>query len=86
MKIISLVKEVNEFSGFISKKDNYTEFYSEKEKIIYGKSYPKKDYRNYGHFVGVMSKFDPFLFFLEKPISIEKLNRKTLEQLWEKIK
>jgi hypothetical protein len=47
-------------------------------------STPIARYRNYGHFVGVMGKFNPYTIFMEKPVEVKGLDFEDLIDTWNK--
>ena len=44
-------------------------------------TYPKERYRDLAHFQGVMGKFEPYIFFLRKPVEVEAVSFKALKEL-----
>jgi len=84
--VVSLSKEGSEFYGCIEDKKEYLTFHTEGIQVIFDQQYRKNDYKDYEHFVGIMSKFDPYTFFFEKPIKVSKITRMKLEQVWETIR
>ena len=57
--------------GWVETEQEYKAFrISSEGKVEYGDASPKKNYRNYSHFVGVQGKFDPYQRFLESPIPL----------------
>jgi hypothetical protein len=61
--------------GYVETEDAYYSFSIKKneEPVIHAK-FPKKDYRGYRHFAGVIGKFDEWAFLLKNPIPIPKLD------------
>ena len=45
-------------------------------------TFKKSDYKSYRHFVGGISKFLPYLFFLEQPILIDPLTIHDLDKVF----
>jgi hypothetical protein len=87
MNLISIERNGDgSFSGFVEDDTQYQGFYYHGDTLDMGHAYPKCEYRDYEHYVGVMSKFDPYTFFREKPIPIEAIDRETLERAWQQIK
>jgi hypothetical protein len=46
----------------------------------------KKEFKNYEHFVGVMSKFNPYTFFLKAPVQISTVTYAEVEQVYQRLK
>lgn len=68
--------------GWVASKKAYEQFEVDQlNSITYKKAFSKKDYKSYLHFVGVMSKFNPYTFFLEKPLIVENLDWDSLAPL-----
>ena len=84
--VVSLSKEGSEFYGCVEDKNEYRIFHTDGMQIIFDNTYPKNEYEDYEHFVGIMSKFDPYTFFMKQPIRVFKIDRETLERTWEMIK
>lgn len=83
MKVISLDLQNGYFYGVIETKNIYQYFIMGSDKNMEMiQWYEKKDYRDYDHFVRVMSKFDPNTIFLKKPIDIETLTADEIEASW----
>ena len=82
MEILSLEKlgKGAGWQGWIKDDRFYKRFSAENDRINIGAIVPVKNYRNYGHFAGVISKFNPYTFFLEEPISIDELTVEELER------
>ena len=83
-KIISFSKENFEQLkdtevGWMQTDTKYTAFRIHKNgKIEYSDEFLISNYRNYDHFVGVQSKFNPYARFLSKPIKIDFLTYGTI--------
>lgn len=75
IKILAIEKDEDggNFSGFLEMGDFYVSFYTDGDTVALGHHCPKAEYNDHAHFVGVMSKFDPHMFFLKKPIEISDL-------------
>jgi hypothetical protein len=85
-RIVQIDKNGEEFSGFVELETMYKGFRTHGEQVVYQTfEYMKKDYRSYTHFAGVIGKFDPYCFFLAKPILIKSVTRAALEQVWENV-
>ena len=75
-KIISFESESQEtlqntIVGWIEDDKQYKSFrISQNNEIEYADVFLKEEFRNYEHFVGVQSKFDPYQFFLAEPIPL----------------
>jgi hypothetical protein len=42
------------------------------------------DYKSYGHFAGVVGKFDPYVVFLSEPVEVERLTHAAARDVYEK--
>lgn len=82
IKIISLNINKNNASVFIDARSSY-DYYNITSKNITKKqiSYPKKEYNNYEHFIGVMGKFNPYIEFYNTPKLINKLTFEELKKI-----
>ena len=85
-RLISIEKERSGFSACIETSTTYRFFDLKMKKVLWGKEYTKAEYRGYEHFVGVMSKFDPYTFFLKKPIEVQTIDSEALEKVWQRVK
>lgn len=84
MKLLSIEKAENTFIGYVEDGPDYKSFtVREDGVVIFDQTFPKKRFKNYEHFAGVMGKFDPYAFFFEKPIEIERLDYSELSKLKE---
>ena len=86
MKLISLMgfdTGTRSASGFVDDGVNFTEFNFAGGVLEMGHAYPKKNYRSYDHFVGVLGKFNPYTFFLEKPIILDALHFEAVQAAYE---
>ncbi len=70
VKLISLEDTGNNIFVWIEERRAYVSYEVSQDKIIETERHPKREFVNYQHFVGVMSKFNPYTFFLEKPVRI----------------
>ena len=79
LKIISFTKGPKDTEvGWIQNDTEYKSFVLPKDdKIKYKTTFLISKYRDYLHFIGVQSKFNPYTSFLIKPISIKKLTYNT---------
>jgi hypothetical protein len=84
----------HEIRGYLEREHLYADFQLIKGELPkYLNKYPKMGapdeygqtlrFRDYGHFVGVCSKFMPYTSFLEKPIEIESLDFDVLLKICE---
>lgn len=71
--------------GYAETEDAYCRFSIRKgeEPVIHAK-FPKKDYRGYRHFSGVIGKWDEYALLLSNPIPIPKLDFDYLFELYKK--
>ena len=84
VEIVSIAKAGDEFEGMVAFDTKYISFITRGKKIEYGAEYKKTDYHDYEHFAAVIGKFNPYTFFLEKPIKVESVTRDSIEGAWEK--
>ena len=83
MKIIGLKSYSTGYKGFIEEKDQYVFFiYYRNGKLKKLLNYKKEDYISFEHFVGVMSKFVPFSFFLKKPRYVQSMTTDELDRIF----
>ena len=72
-------------TGYVDLGDSYARFRSTRnESSIDDDLIMKSKYENYEHFVGVMSKFCPYTWFLETPIEAESLAFEYLQSIMPK--
>lgn len=70
-KIIHLEKGEDLMAYGVETDSKYEFFTIDKsDKIIPTNSYEKSDFESYKHFAGVLGKFNPFTFILEKPLEL----------------
>jgi len=72
-KIIAIEAMGAELAGYLETDSDYVAFHTSGDSVVLRHHYPKKDFKDLEHFVGVMSKFDPDTFFLDKPIKVPSL-------------
>ena len=83
MKLICLRSYSNGYTGFIEERDSYVYFtFPRKGKLKKLLKYHKADYENYGHFIGGISRFFPFSFFLKEPVVLESITIKELDKIF----
>ena len=84
MKLLSIERAGNTFIGYVEDGHDYKSFeVHEDGTVVFDQAFPKKRFKNYEHFAGVIGKFDPYAFFFEKPIEIERLDYSELSKLKE---
>ena len=82
MKLICLRSYSNGYTGFIEEKESYVFFkFPRKGKLEKLLKYHKADYKNYNHFIGDISKFFPFSFFLKEPVALETITIAELDKI-----
>ena len=86
VEIVSIDKAGDEFEGMVAFETTYRPFITNGLDIVYGFEYQKSDYQDYEHFAAVYGKFEPYMFFLEKPVPIESMTRSNIEKVWVKVK
>jgi hypothetical protein len=75
--------QIRSASGYVDDGAGYAQFSFEGGVLQWGLIYPKKRYKNYEHFVGVLGKFNPYTFFLTEPISISGLTFEEIQKAYE---
>ena len=82
-KILSLRSYSNGYTGFIEEKDCYAFFqFSRKGELTKIMEFEKSDYRDFGHFLGGITKFFPLNFFLKEPITVESISIAELDRIF----
>ena len=64
--------------GFVEDDNKYKRFEATARGVEFSDEYEVGNYKDYLHFVGVMSKFDPYTFFLKKPITVPEITYESL--------
>jgi hypothetical protein len=86
MRIISLRAYVNGYTGFIEDEADYAYFnFPRKGRLKRLATYKKKDYSDYGQFLGGMSRFFPSTTFLQEPIPLEFCTIAELDRIFARI-
>ncbi len=86
MRIISLRSYSSGYAGFIEETDSYVYFnFRRKGKLKRLLKYNKSNYTDYGHFVGGITKFFPYSFFLKKPVPLESCTIEELDRISKQI-
>lgn len=84
MKLLSLELAGKVFDGFVEDDGIYRRFsVYEDDRVEFDETFPAKNYSDLDHFIGVIGKFDPYVFFFKKPIEIKSLKHATLHQIHE---
>lgn len=76
MKLIAVNTSTKEVAvGYVDfDKDHYARFAVKKgEAAKFDRGIPKKNYRDYDHFVGVAGKFDPYTVFFKVPRPLKEV-------------
>ena len=83
MKILTVEKLFdNGESAWIDDGENYKDIWMYPDGTMKEKaSFPKSNYDNYEHFVGVMGKFNPYTIFRKNPVEVNKLDYEMLVEL-----
>ena len=89
MKILSIQKEpTGKMVVWIQDGRQYKKvFVSVDDQVEEDVALPTSKYKNYEHFVGVMSKFNPYTIFRKQPPTVAKLDFEELTAMrheWEK--
>jgi hypothetical protein len=82
MKILCLRPYCHGYSGFLENETDYLYFsFTPKGGLKELMTFPKSDYEDHGHFVGGITKFFPYNFFLKEPLSIESCTIEELDRI-----
>lgn len=85
-KLVTLVynNQYGFYSGYYEEEGTYNMFtVADDEKVL---EFPVlQKFRDYDHFVGVFSKFNPYTFFWKKPISIKELDLETVKNVFQRV-
>lgn len=83
MRIICLQKYRAGYRGFIEEPDNWVMFqFSRRHGLRRLAVYPRSDFLDLAHFIGMMSRFVPANRFLPTPLTLEQPNPAEFERLW----
>jgi hypothetical protein len=83
-KILSLRSYSKGYTGFIEERDRYTFFqFSRNGELTEIMEFDKSDYKDYGHFLGGITKFFPLNFFLKEPITVESISITDLDRIFD---
>jgi len=83
MKLICLRSYSIGYTGFIEERDSYVYFiFPRKGKLKKLLKYHKADYGNYSHFIGGISKFISFSYFLKEPVVLESITIAELDKIF----
>jgi hypothetical protein len=70
----------------MEEEDSYIFFqYSRNGKLTRVMQFDKKDYTDYGHFLGGITRFFPSTFFLKEPIPFESISLGELDRIFKQI-
>ena len=82
MRVICLRSYSHGYMGFVEDDTSYTYFnFPRKGKLNALMKFHKSDYVDYGHFVGGITKFFPYNFFLKNPVVIESCTIEELDRI-----
>jgi hypothetical protein len=74
------------YTGFIEDGDEYAYFqFPRKGALRKLLRFPKNEFHGYRHFIGGISKFIPYLFFLEYPIPFDPVTIEELDRIHKEI-
>lgn len=73
---LALSDDRTTFTGYYEKKGLYYKFTVTEGGMSFTQMSQK--FKDYNHFLGVLSKFNPYVFFLSNPIKIKNLEWETL--------
>jgi len=80
MEIISLEKsDSGNFCGWVRTKDFYKKFHTDEDNVEIDVFVPKCKYESYRHFAMIIGKFDPYCFFLKRPLRVDRLTVRVLK-------
>jgi hypothetical protein len=83
VRIICLQKYRTGYRGFIEEPENWVMFqFSHRHGLHRLTVYPRADFRDYAHFVGMMSRFVPTHRFLPAPVTLSQANPAGFDRLW----
>jgi len=79
IEILSVVPNGDRYYGYVRIRGNYYKFQTDSSEV---KITPfKGEFRNLQHFAGVVGKFNPWHFFMKKPVLVEELDLEVLSAL-----
>jgi len=84
MKLLAFESCENAYRGYAEVDGKYVDFTlatGMPAQLGQGYSVPVTEFRDYDHFVGVLGKFDPYLFFLAKPRELADLTYLAVERI-----
>ena len=83
MKILTVEQLIDDGeAAWIDDGENYKEVYVYPDNTMKERgSFPKSNYDDYEHFVGVMGKFNPYTIFRKNPVEVDKLDYEYLVEL-----
>ncbi|HDI59674.1 MAG TPA: hypothetical protein ENF48_04835 [Desulfobacteraceae bacterium] len=83
MRIICLQRYRSGFRGFIEEPENWVMFqFFRRHGLRRLAVYPRSDFRDYAHFIGMMSRFVPANRFLPTPVTLNQPDLDGFERLW----
>ncbi len=83
MWIVCLQKYRTGYRGFIEEPENYVMFqFSRRDGLQRLSLYPRSDFRDYTHFIGMMSRFVPSNRFFPAPMELNPPDPDGFERLW----
>ncbi|MDD2604725.1 MAG: hypothetical protein RBR20_03730 [Desulfobacterales bacterium] len=83
LRIICLQKYRSGYRGVIEEPENWVMFqFSHRHGLRRLTVYPRSDFRDYSHFIGMMSRFIPANRFLPIPATLNQANPAEFHRLW----
>lgn len=83
MRIICLQKYRAGYRGFIEEPENWVMFqFSRRGRLRRLAVYPRSDFRDDAHFIGMMSRFVPTSCFLPTPMTLNRPDLEGFDRLW----
>jgi hypothetical protein len=81
MQILGLKKYSHGYSGCLGTDAEYVFFYFVHGRCRKYHQYAKHQFRDYDHFISVMTKFMQRSFFFRQPVTVDAIDAATLEHL-----
>lgn len=85
-RVLCLRSYSNGYAGFMEDEQDYIYFnFTRKGGFKEIMRFPRSDYADYGHFVGGITRFFPYNFFLRPPVVIDACTIEELDRISENI-
>ena len=79
IEILSVIPNGSQYYGYVRMEGSYYKFETDPSGVKYT-LFPG-EFRDHEHLAGVVGKFNPWIFFLKEPITVDKLDLETLSSL-----